>query len=752
MSLLCGMPISADVVASEPSVLFGATSKEFDGLLRRRPELVEYLAGELAARLKRTNEQLALQQQRQAVLSKLISYPSEPSFRSDLPHLGKRLMTAAAEAGNSDSPLLIVGEKGVGKRTLSLYIHSMGARRNKAIIVVDCRELPRDNARSLLFGDAQPEFVSRFAEHLGYLQAADRGTLILANADRLPAEVQEDLAVFLRAHKSSSEDARVDVRVIATVDAKADNVGAQGGLCEALSEALSSEQGIRLKPLRKRRRDVIPLAEHFLQQAAQLDGGPRKRLDESAKRKLLGHDFRFENAEELRQVLNLGADLAESEIITAEHLFFGARVGAETPHFDLLRWAWLEQALSGGYLVASARVLVGIAFSGIVAACLVAPTSLVGKVANAAVWGVWWPALIATSILLGRIWCAVCPLGSGAEVVQRVAGRWLSPTNRLKEAGPTLALIGFAGIIWTEHATSMSAHPRATAALLLGLTAIAVALGWLYERHTWCRYLCPLGAMCAAFSVGSAVRVRARKEVCQGVCTGNECYKGSDRAKGCPMFNHVAFMSDGQHCKLCLECIRACPSQAARLVLQLPVRDIWRAAFIGTDLAPVIIVAGTMALLLAAIPPSNAGLQFGSLWFALGTLAAIGLGLACKRFLQQAEQTENGGIPWMGRAVYAYAFSVAAALFALQLSFLPGLNGVHLHVVGITAEPFRASLLQIAQGAAIGLGGLLTLWTLWGICRQGLHPPLSKPMWVIIPLGLLAVAYLVGELSLLALH
>ncbi len=181
MSLLAGMPVSADVVAAEPSVLYGVSPSEFDALMRRKPELVEYLAGELAVRLKLTNARLAAQQQRQAVLSSLIGARRGAGFTDALPSFGKQLQAAVAAARDSDLPLLLVGEKGVGKKALALHLHATGPRRAKPVIVVDCRELPREGARSLLFGQASPESVSRFADHLGYVQAADRRAAAVAN-------------------------------------------------------------------------------------------------------------------------------------------------------------------------------------------------------------------------------------------------------------------------------------------------------------------------------------------------------------------------------------------------------------------------------------------------------------------------------------------------------------------------------------------------------------------------------------------
>jgi transcriptional regulator with AAA-type ATPase domain/polyferredoxin len=750
MSLLGEAPVSADVVASEPSVLYAAAPEEFDELIRRKPELIHYLAGELALRLKQTDEQLAAQQRRQATLSKLIgSRPTSP-FKSDLPSLGRQMMAALSEAGNSNLPLLIAGEKGVGKRAAALYIHSMGARRDRAVLVVDCRELPPDEARGQLFGDAHPEFLNRFADQLGYLQAADRGTLVLANVDRLPAEVQEELSVFLCTHEDAADESRVAVRVISTVDTPVETSGLPSGLCDALAQRFTDAQMIKLQPLRKRRRDIIPLAEHFLQQAAQLSDSPLKHLSESARRKLLTHDFRFENAEELRQVVNLGADLADAEVVSAEHLFFGAGVGAEAPQIDLLRWPWVEQTLRQGYPLTGAKVLTGIAFGGIIAACLAAPDSRLGQVTNVMVWGLWWPALVVLSILLGRIWCAVCPLSSGAEAAQRTGGRDLAPTDRLKEAGPLLALVGFAGIIWIEHVAGMSTNPRATAVLLLSLAAIAAAVGWLYQRHTWCRYLCPLGAMCAIFSTASALRIRARREVCQASCAGNECYRGSELAKGCPMFNHAMFLNSGQHCKLCLECLRACPVYSPRLVLQFPLRDIWQSDLISTDVAPLTVVVGLMALLLAATPIVGTHSLLGGWWFTLGTLAVVAVGLALRRSVWSPQRAESsGGLSWTGRAVFAYAPAVAAVLFAFHILSLPWLDEISLRIGRDSVDLLGGSLLHITQVAALGLGGLMTLWGLWRLCHQTFGPRLLASVAVWVPAGIVAAAYLVVGLTLL---
>ncbi|MBM3477532.1 MAG: cyclic nucleotide-binding domain-containing protein, partial [Armatimonadetes bacterium] len=475
MSLLTGTPVSADVVACEPTVLYAAGEDEFRRLVERDPELLGYLAGELAVRLQRTNERLAVQQQHQAALGRLIASPRGCPLKADLPSLARS--TFATDAAADDRPVLITGEEGVGKRALARHIHSLSRRADRALLVVDCASLTAEEARQQLFGDAEPTRVTRFAERLGFLQAADGGTLVLADVDRLPPEVQADLADFA-ATPHSPGSTRVSVRLIATAACSLAELKDRGALHPSLADALGGGHVTSVAPLRKRRRDIMPLAEHLLQWTAQRRGQPAKGVGESARRELQGYDFPFGNAAELQRVVELAASLAEGEAVSAEHLFFGP-TGAEAPQIDLLRRPWAERAALEGRLLGWLKAVVAIGFAGIVVACLLAPQLPVGRFANLLVWGVWWPGLIASLLLLGRAWCAVCPLSSGAEAVQRACGRNRAPSDRLSQLGPALALVGFVGIVWVEEATGMTHHPVRTALLLISLALAAALVGWL---------------------------------------------------------------------------------------------------------------------------------------------------------------------------------------------------------------------------------------------------------------------------------
>ena len=715
MSLLTGEPISADVVACEDSVLYAADEARFNELVRPDQELMEHLAGELAARLTRTNQQLSALQQRQAALGKLIGGGQAHRYDAELPSFGKSFREQVEEAAASDEPVVIAGEDGVGRRALAQYIHSQSSRADRPILMADCRELPEEEeeAARCLFGDGRPEFVSRFAERLGYLQAADGGTLVLAHIEALPTDTQEDLASFLATHRGARGEEEVDVRVVATTSEEPEPEEAPDGWSPGLKTAFGAGHALGVRPLRRRRRDIEPLAEWFLEETAQQSGGEPKGLGDDARRELQGYDFAFGNAAELRQVMQLAAHLAPGDTVNAEHLFFGPGGGAEAARLDLLRWPWVEKAMLHGRLLTLPRAAVALFFAGIVVACVVAPGGAVGHWANVLVWGLWWPGLIVSLVFLGRAWCAVCPLSTAAEAFQSWKGRLGEPPEALKRNGPALAIIGFMAIVWVEEVAGMTERPLYTAGLLVSLALAAVVLGWLFERHTWCRYVCPLGAMGAVFSVIAAPRVRARREVCGAACQGQECYKGSEGEQGCPMSSHALFLQGGQHCKLCMACLRSCPSQSPRLILQAPLQEIWRSDLIAADMAPMAAVVGLAALLLAA----TSGHRGGPWAITFGAIAAIAVGLSLAALLRHRSRTASTrDVSWAARVVYAYAPSAAALLLAFHLGSVPWIADVTLRLGASGSTVVSLSLLELLRWGGAAVGAAMTMWALGALC------------------------------------
>jgi ferredoxin len=122
------------------------------------------------------------------------------------------------------------------------------------------------------------------------------------------------------------------------------------------------------------------------------------------------------------------------------------------------------------------------------------------------------------------------------------------------------------------------------------VTLGVVVSGALFERRTWCRYLCFLGGLSSNYTRGSVVGFSATPEKC-ATCKSPVCYKGNGTVAGCPMFVFPRTMDTTAECNLCGECVKSCPNDSIRISLRLPGEELWsvqRSKFPVSFLAAVI--------------------------------------------------------------------------------------------------------------------------------------------------------------------
>jgi len=136
-------------------------------------------------------------------------------------------------------------------------------------------------------------------------------------------------------------------------------------------------------------------------------------------------------------------------------------------------------------------------------------------------WILWWPLLAVSFFLFGRVWCAVCPMGALADLTQRFSLNLKAP-RLFKRRGFVAAILLVAILYqaWIEEVTRAAVSPLVTGFILWGFTAGAVVGALLFERWTWCRHLCPLGAWAGVFAMGSVMEIRAD----QRNCVDKKCY------------------------------------------------------------------------------------------------------------------------------------------------------------------------------------------------------------------------------------
>jgi polyferredoxin len=191
-------------------------------------------------------------------------------------------------------------------------------------------------------------------------------------------------------------------------------------------------------------------------------------------------------------------------------------------------------------------------------------------------WIVWWPLLAVSYLLFGRVWCGYCPMGALSELVHRWIGLNRKAPGILKKRWWVAGLLASAIFYqaWIEEVTRASYSPLFTGLILLSFTGGAVLCGFVFERWTWCRHLCPLGAWSGVFAMSSIVEVRADTMICLARrCKGIYCYFGRENLPGCPFHQVPKIIETNRYCSTCGNCLKACPNDAIRIHLRWPSQE-----------------------------------------------------------------------------------------------------------------------------------------------------------------------------------
>lgn len=130
-------------------------------------------------------------------------------------------------------------------------------------------------------------------------------------------------------------------------------------------------------------------------------------------------------------------------------------------------------------------------------------------------------------------------------------------------------------LFWIETAWNAYESPRLTAWIIFSITMSSLFFSIFFKRRVWCRYLCPLGAINALFSMPSILELRSNTHMCMNRCNDHACYTGDDNIAGCPMFRHPFLVDNNRDCILCGQCIKNCKLNSIHLNLRLAPQELW---------------------------------------------------------------------------------------------------------------------------------------------------------------------------------
>ena len=223
---------------------------------------------------------------------------------------------------NGCDTVLITGETGTGKEVVAREMHHQASSSTSPFIAVSCPALPESLVESELFGHTKGAFTGATEARAGYFELADGGTLLLDEIGEISDSAQTKLLRVLETRRirrvGSSGEIPTEVRVIAATNRRLGQSVEAGRFRRDLLYRLNLYT-IHLLPLRERRRDIIPLAEHFLSTYATLRGLQIEGLSTGAKEALVNYDYPG-NVRELRNVVERASMLCRSGHIEAKHL------------------------------------------------------------------------------------------------------------------------------------------------------------------------------------------------------------------------------------------------------------------------------------------------------------------------------------------------------------------------------------------------------------------------------------------------
>jgi polyferredoxin len=149
-------------------------------------------------------------------------------------------------------------------------------------------------------------------------------------------------------------------------------------------------------------------------------------------------------------------------------------------------------------------------------------------------WHVWFAVFPLSALLIGRLWCAVCPIAFIGDLVVKVARLNVPVPKIVKRLDFWLLLATFVVVDSTEGLTGVADSPLATAVFLVLIIGAAVFFTFLFERRTFCRYVCPLSGWLGTYATLSVFEVRGNKRVCQTRCGDYSCYRAPGVSPAAP--------------------------------------------------------------------------------------------------------------------------------------------------------------------------------------------------------------------------
>jgi len=235
----------------------------------------------------------------------------------------REVMELARKVAANDVTVMITGESGTGKEVLVRFIHKQSSRSEQPFVAINCAAIPDNMLEAMLFGYQKGAFTGAYKSSPGKFEQAQGGTLLLDEISEMSLPLQAKLLRVLQEKEverlGDQKVIDLDVRVMATSNRNMRAEVEAGRFREDLFYRLNVFP-VAIHPLRSRRDDILPIAEHLLAQQAQRESQAVPVLDDSARTKLLSHAWpgnvrELDNVMQRAFILQMNGMISDAEIV-----------------------------------------------------------------------------------------------------------------------------------------------------------------------------------------------------------------------------------------------------------------------------------------------------------------------------------------------------------------------------------------------------------------------------------------------------
>ncbi|KDA54273.1 Fis family transcriptional regulator [Thermoanaerobaculum aquaticum] len=277
------------------------------------PEELSRVVERACERARLQQENIALKERLAAAGRELVVGESEAM---------KRVMSLVETVAPTETTVMIRGESGTGKELIARLIHANSPRAFGPLVAVNCGALPEGVLESELFGHERGAFTGAVARRKGKLELADGGTLFLDEVGEISPKVQVELLRVLEEKQlvrvGGTQPVRVDFRVVCATNRDLEQAVREGTFREDLYYRLAVFR-IDLPPLRERKEDILPIANHYLKKFADAMGRKVTGFSPKAQELLLSYPWPG-NIRELINAVERALVVCREGPVLPEHL------------------------------------------------------------------------------------------------------------------------------------------------------------------------------------------------------------------------------------------------------------------------------------------------------------------------------------------------------------------------------------------------------------------------------------------------